>query len=109
MIMRTITAYDFDGDARTHHRATRNDAERLATAQIGKYRPTRAQQAMAEAIRYMPGGVTRDERTLSRWVGTTVSGGTRTLRVMEARGLASCNLVQWSLTEAGATLAQGGQ
>lgn len=69
-----------------------------------KYRPTRAQAAMARAIYYMPGGVTRDERTLARRAGTTVNGATRTLRVMSDHGLATRNLTQWSLTSAGAAL-----
>jgi DNA-binding MarR family transcriptional regulator len=71
------------------------------------YRPTRAQAAMARAIYYMPGGVTRDERTLARRAGTTVAAATRTLRSMGDHGLATRNLSQWSLTSAGHALAEG--
>lgn len=65
-------------------------------------RPTHAQLAMLRTIYYMPGGVTRDERTLARRAGTTVAGATRTLRVMSDRGMATRNLTQWSLTTDGA-------
>lgn len=33
--MYTIHAYDFDGDSRTHHRDSRDEAESLADALIG--------------------------------------------------------------------------